>query len=71
MSAPRLQNAHVGMADDSTGSRPKVPSGARLRCGMTDRATPNLPARDFARTSGFYAELGFTEDYRDDGWMIL
>ena len=42
-----------------------------LRFGMTDRATPNLPARDFARTTGFYAELGFIEEYRDDGWLIL
>jgi len=38
---------------------------------MADRATPNLPARDFASTSAFYAQLGFTQDYRDDGWMIL
>ena len=38
---------------------------------MTDRATPNLPASDFASTSRFYAELGFAEDYRDEGWMIL
>lgn len=38
---------------------------------MGDRATPNLPARDFAATSAFYARLGFVEQYRDDGWMIL
>ena len=38
---------------------------------MTDRATPNLPARDLASTSAFYAELGFAQDYGDDGWMIL
>lgn len=38
---------------------------------MTDRATPNLPARDFAATAAFYAKLGFAEDYRSDGWMIL
>jgi len=38
---------------------------------MTDRATPNLPARAFVTTSAFYARLGFTEDYRDEGWMIL
>ncbi len=38
---------------------------------MADQATPNLPARDFSATSAFYAALGFTEDYRDDGWMIL
>lgn len=38
---------------------------------MTDHATPNLPARDFAATAAFYAKLGFEEDYRSDGWMIL
>lgn len=38
---------------------------------MADLATPNLPARDLAATSRFYAALGFAEDYRDDGWMIL
>lgn len=38
---------------------------------MTDHATPNLPARDFAATAQFYAALGFVEGYRDDGWMIL
>jgi hypothetical protein len=38
---------------------------------MADHATPNLPARDFAATAGFYAKLGFAEDYRSDGWMIL
>jgi hypothetical protein len=38
---------------------------------MADRVTANLPARDMAATSAFYARLGFTERYRDDGWMIL
>lgn len=38
---------------------------------MTDHATPNLPSRDFEATSRFYAALGFVEDWRDDGWMIL
>jgi hypothetical protein len=38
---------------------------------MADRATPNLPSRDFAVTSGFYAALGFVEQFRDEGWMIL
>ena len=38
---------------------------------MSDRATPNLPSRDFAATSRFYAALGFEEAWRDDGWMIL
>ena len=38
---------------------------------MTDRATPNLPARDFDATAGFYAQLGFAQNYRTDHWMIL
>lgn len=38
---------------------------------MTDRATPNLPARDLADTAAFYSRLGFEESYRDSGWMIL
>ncbi|MFM7348969.1 MAG: bleomycin resistance protein [Erythrobacter sp.] len=38
---------------------------------MADHATPNLPARDFAATAAFYAKLGFEEDFRSDGWMIL
>jgi hypothetical protein len=38
---------------------------------MVDRATPNLPSRDFGATSAFYAALGFVEEFRDDGWMIL
>ena len=45
----------------------------RARCWetpMTDRATPNLPTRDFAVTSAFYAGLGFVEGWRDGGWMI-
>lgn len=36
-----------------------------------DHATPNLPSRDFAATSSFYAALGFVEGWRDSGWMIL
>ena len=38
---------------------------------MTERATPNLPSRDFATTFAFYAALGFVEGWRDEGWMIL
>lgn len=38
---------------------------------MADYATPNLPARDFAASAAFYAKLGFEEEFRDDGWMIL
>lgn len=38
---------------------------------MTDHATPNLPSRDFERTALFYGRLGFSEGWRDDGWMIL
>jgi catechol 2,3-dioxygenase-like lactoylglutathione lyase family enzyme len=36
-----------------------------------DHATPNLPSRDFEATSRFYSGIGFEEDWRDDGWMIL
>lgn len=38
---------------------------------MADTSTPNLPARDFAATSAFFARLGFTQVFRDEGWMIL
>jgi catechol 2,3-dioxygenase-like lactoylglutathione lyase family enzyme len=38
---------------------------------QTDRATPNLPSRNFDATSRFYAALGFSEQYRDAAWMIL
>lgn len=38
---------------------------------MPDRATPNLPSRDFERTARFYGALGFAETWRDAGWMIL
>ena len=36
-----------------------------------DRATANPPSRDFDATTAFYAPLGFTTEYRGDGWMIL
>lgn len=36
-----------------------------------DLATPNLPSRDFAVTSAFFAALGFHEAWRDPTWMIL
>ena len=38
---------------------------------MSDAATPNLPSRDFEKTSCFDAALGFSESWRDKGWMIL
>ena len=38
---------------------------------MADRATPNLPSRDLAATTAFYARLGFAEECRDTGWLIL
>ncbi len=38
---------------------------------MNDRATPNLPSRDFDVTCRFYAALGFEQGWRDSGWMIL
>ena len=36
-----------------------------------DRATANLPARDFDATAAFYARLGFAPVWRDADWMIL
>jgi catechol 2,3-dioxygenase-like lactoylglutathione lyase family enzyme len=36
-----------------------------------DHATPNLPSRNFATTFRFYSNLGFTESWRSDAWMIL
>lgn len=38
---------------------------------MPDHATPNLPSRNFDVTAAFYAKLGFTQSWRDGGWMIL
>lgn len=38
---------------------------------MTDRATPNLPARNMDATAAFYEKLGFKVQYKDAGWMIL
>jgi hypothetical protein len=38
---------------------------------MSDVATPNLPSRDFEKTSRFCAALGFSDGWRDEGWMIL
>src|SRR3954452_22665546 len=48
-----------------------MPDTAMPDTAMPDIATPNFPSRDFATTSAFYARLGFSETYRDDGWMIL
>lgn len=36
-----------------------------------DRATPNLPSRDFDATERFYGSLGFTRAWRDPDWLIL
>jgi catechol 2,3-dioxygenase-like lactoylglutathione lyase family enzyme len=38
---------------------------------MSDHATPNLPSRDLDATVEFYGALGFTQRYRDPGWLIL
>ena len=38
---------------------------------LSDRATPNLPSRDFAATAQFYAALGFSDSWRDANWMFL
>jgi hypothetical protein len=36
-----------------------------------DRATPNLPSRNFKKTAQFYSAIGFAQGFRDEGWMIL
>ena len=36
-----------------------------------DRATPNLPSRDFEATEIFYSRLGFERGWKNHGWMIL
>ena len=36
-----------------------------------DRATPNLPSRDFGVTERFYASISFATVFRGDAWMIL
>lgn len=38
---------------------------------MSDRITANLPAINLEATSHFFHRLGFREDFRDDGWMIM
>jgi hypothetical protein len=38
---------------------------------MADRATPNLPSRDFDATEAFWGGLGFVRAWRDADWMIL
>lgn len=38
---------------------------------MPDRAVPTLPSRSLGATAEFYARLGFVEQYRDDGWLIM
>ena len=38
---------------------------------MADHVTPNLPSRDFERTSQFYQRLGFEQGWRDGVWMIM
>lgn len=43
----------------------------RYSGSMVDRATPNLPSRDFDTTAAFFAGVGFASAYRDLGWMIL
>jgi catechol 2,3-dioxygenase-like lactoylglutathione lyase family enzyme len=38
---------------------------------LTDRATPNLPSRDFLKTERFYSKLGFKASFRSGHWLIL
>lgn len=46
-------------------------SWSTYRVRVPDAATANLPSRDFEATCAFYSRLGFSETYRDGGWMIL
>lgn len=50
--------------------RAGVPTATTVTC-MVDRATPNLPSRDFDATAAFFAAVGFITVFRDQGWMIL
>jgi hypothetical protein len=36
-----------------------------------DHIVANLPAIDLLKTSEFYQKLGFIEDFRDEGWMMM
>lgn len=38
---------------------------------VLDRATPNLPSRNFDDTETFYCGFEFERSFRDAGWMIL
>ena len=38
---------------------------------MANRATPNLPSRQFLKTERFYSKLGFAASYRSGHWLIL
>ncbi|WP_449758600.1 bleomycin resistance protein [Erwinia persicina] len=38
---------------------------------MTDRATPNLPSRNFTDTETFYCRAGFTTTFKDAHWLIM
>ena len=76
----RVMKAHGLTVKDPAALRRRLQAGGGAnrtggpcpaRTVVGDRATPNLASRDFAATSAFYSALGFTESYRDDGWMIL
>ena len=66
----------VAAARDALGGRHDPLDGHSSPAGashshMTDRAVPNLPARDFDRTVAFYGAFGFVASYRDGGWLII
>jgi len=76
----RVMKAHGLTVKDPAALRRRLQAGGGAnrtggpcpaRTVVGDRATPNLASRDFAATSAFYARLGFVEQYRDQGWMIL
>jgi hypothetical protein len=70
---PRTRESRRSVAADGLADSIGLDDSKHVSKGfpMTDRATPNLPSRDLAATSQFYAQLGFHESFRDDGWLIL
>lgn len=57
----------LGGRHDALGVHPRPLAHAH----MTDRAVPNLPARDFDDTVAFYGAFGFVTTFRDGGWLII
>lgn len=62
--------AAIAAIESAVGPTASFGGPAMVRA-MADRATPNLPSRDLDVTVRFFAALGFTETWRDEGWLIL